>query len=439
MNQPLRLLLALPILTFVSACERNAIAPDVSPFATELPSTPALQQFVPPRSIRDHYTILSRQYPGFTGVFLDDVGQFTIVATRKLPLIAEEAITRWAADYTRAVSAGEVPRYKLVEFDYQTLDDNFRQIVERLSPSLGISSTAIDEVAGRVRIGLVDIGKEGALRNAISGLQIPGRVLEVVEQPLPSTRQTLHSVRRPLIGGLAVQTGNMGPGDYCTIGFIAFKNTFGNPDPSLGKFFTTASHCDVPGPISGISAGQPTNAPSNIVGYEVDDAPIFFSCPGVPGYCQWADVMVVQVNPSVTAAFGNVAKTWQPTQTFPFTIQGLYNIQSIPEGAIVGMWVRKIGAQTGETWGKVLASCENWASQSNPSHYIMCNQRGSKDFKHGGGDSGGPVFQHSGEGNGPLTVGTMWAGFTSGAYSGQILWSPMSHVGSALGGNYTFH
>ncbi|MGH7719199.1 MAG: hypothetical protein ACREON_10185 [Gemmatimonadaceae bacterium] len=130
----------------------------------------------------------------------------------------------------------------------------------------------------------------------IASLGLPADAVAVEEAGTVVALQTLSDRIRPALGGLEINRGVSPFTPTCTMGFIVYKkDEGGNPDPSLGRFFFTASHCSSErGVVNGNIWGQPNI--NNHAAVEVADPPLIpfngGSCPHTT--CQMADLVLTE-------------------------------------------------------------------------------------------------------------------------------------------------
>jgi hypothetical protein len=178
----------------------------------------------------------------------------------------------------------------------------------------------------------------------------------------------------------------------------------------------------------------------NEIGVEVADAAqipnsIPFVC-NIPGasFCLQADVAAVQYHDSVASTFGVVARstaytTWLPPQPVPPSIIGSLTLGPQNTGSLSGLPVRKVGRTSGETGGRVTATCVTTSTSTYPTEYVLCSDVANMYVRPG--DSGSPVYKANiGVFN---KAGIVWAASSNGATS---YFSPNSQINGALLGQF---
>ncbi|MEJ7809929.1 MAG: hypothetical protein WKG32_05855 [Gemmatimonadaceae bacterium] len=357
------------------------------------------------------------------------------MATDQFPEQAKAEVVRWAAAYTRAVSPEATAHTKRVAFDYLALDQFFQAVRASVPRIGGITSARVDETAGQIVLTVADLGRAEHVRAELVSVSLPAGMLRVDQGDAPELRVNLRSYYRPTYGGFQINYSDS-PNWDCSLGVNAYRTTGGTADPSLGKYFMTASHCQpgrgqggVPGGVLDTSVrwGMPRLTNYN-VGQTVDVAPIF-SCSY--GYCQYADVIVGRYDDSVSSTWVYVAranKVSSPYSTAP-TMTGTQSITNNVIGAIVGQTVTKVGRTSGETSGRVIQSCSD-SPNANDNIWVLCSQIAS--LESAGGDSGSPVWL---PGASPRPVGILWGGLYSNGW--RTYYSPISQVNGALGYGYS--
>lgn len=318
------------------------------------------------------------------------------------------------------------PVFRRTEFDYLTLDRFYQALRPRLPRYAGVTSARIDETAGRIVVTVADLATGRDLLADLNMLDIPPSMLVVEKMGPVQELATLRNAVRPAVGGLEINKGQSGSGE-CTLGFNVYKKVGGYPDPGLGRFFLTASHCaNARGTVTGTVWGQPDI--DNPAGVEVATAVIYTgsNCPYTS--CTRADVVVAQYFDSVGSSFGVVAKV----NGSNLTIVGSYGVSGDVQGAITGETVTKVGRTTGQTIGKIKAMCVDVNTVDHPNIWNMCQQR--TDVLAGPGDSGSPVFipfNSALPNSTPRSVGVLW-GAVVGANPPITYHSPMNEISNAL-------
>jgi hypothetical protein len=376
--------------------------------------------------VADEFRNLAQRAPGFAGIFFDDAGRLTIsVAVDAFSPAATAEVLAWAASYSGAIEPAMTPAFRRVEYDYLSLDRFYQALRPRLTRFAGVTSSRIDETTGRIVVTVSDLTTAPELHDDLKTLGMPPRMLVVEQMDRVQELATLRNRVRPAIGGLEINKGQSGSGE-CTLGFNVYKKSGGYPDPGLGRFFMTASHCaNARGTVTGTVWGQPDI--DNAAGVEVATAAIYTgpTCPHPS--CTRADVVVAQYFDSVASSFGVVAKV-----SFGLIIVGSYGVSGNIQGAVTGETVRKVGRTTGQTIGTITAMCVDINTTQFPDIWNMCQQRASLSAS--GGDSGSPVFipyNAAQPSTTPRSVGILW-GAVVGANPPVAYLSPLNEISNAL-------
>jgi hypothetical protein len=181
--------------------------------------------------------------------------------------------------------------------------------------------------------------------------------------------------------------------------------------------------------------GQP-NLYHGEMSVEVDEAAVLtydgWHC--VWTSCQRADVAVLWIRDSVSFWAGYAAKSSAVSPPTVPQYLGSWYISNGVQGGLVGETVTKVGRTTGQTSGKITASCVDAASVQYPNLYTLCSQKAA--YSSGGGDSGSPVFinpNEPGHSWTPRPVGMHW-----GSGGGSAYLSPMNQIYNALAHAYIF-
>lgn len=341
------------------------------------------------RSIADEYRDLGRQLPGFTGVRFDSSGNGDlIVAVARDGFRPEQAreVASWVERYTGSRTGASAVRLKRVQYSYLELDSVLEHV---LLPAIGrldfLTSTAIDENEGQIRLTVAEGSYRGAIHAVANRLGVPQSMLRVYRQPRASAPEagqqcwedcggsgggggggggglTLQDYVRPMYGGMQIKRAGSGA---CTIGFTGYAvdTTTGYPDPNLGVYAMTASHCAVNrGVLAGTTYGQPVA--DSTFGYEVWTAPLYTQGCSYTS-CQDVDVMVLRYYDPDASGYGLVTKTNLNSLTITGTETPVGNIY----GVLVGSWVRKVGRTTGTTYGEVTATCASMPTSTRGHNY----------------------------------------------------------------------
>lgn len=289
----------------ITACD-----PDISGVPRDQPKIPRAEQaFLTQakltRGIREDFRDMSKEVPGFTGVFRDESGNVVIAATRELSQGERAKVLAWAhaRQYlsgnttTSEVSARHVP------FDYASLYDAFIGLRTAIGKSGALTSARIDETTGQIVMGVYPKSDILGLSTSARSLGIPDNMVRWERQEPVVLTASLSDIIRPIAAGLEILRPS---GGACSLGPLGWKF-----DPGTGAidysilFGMTASHCTSSRyAVQGDVFGQPN--PSNPIGVEVDEAPIWTggTCPYTS--CQNADVAVIKINADV-AGYGQYA------------------------------------------------------------------------------------------------------------------------------------
>ncbi|HEU0052838.1 MAG TPA: hypothetical protein VFQ39_06660 [Longimicrobium sp.] len=396
--------LALASLVLAAACADQAD----QPAAPTPPAQQTAQTEIDPLQ-------LSREIPGFGGLYLDGQGRPTVYLT---DLSETETAERVLNPYAKTQRAPQLV-VRQGRYEYTDLNDWHGKVNAALSLP-GVVLTDLDEANNIVRVG-VERGSKVAsnVRALATRLGVPEEAVQIEEVDPIIPAVTLRETNRPIRAGLQINFGNY----VCTLGF--------NASHSGGNSFITNSHCtNVQGGTEGTRYYQPSTAQPQIATEAAD--PGYTSGGSCPSgrVCRRSDSSRALYASGVSFERGRIARTSSRgtlsgsitiSTTSPyFTITG--------EGSVVaGTQVNKIGRTTGWTYGNVTSTCTN-INVSGTNITQLCQNVVSGGV--GGGDSGSPVFTWSGSGGNVTLVGILWGGNSSG---NQFIFSPLSAVESELG------
>jgi hypothetical protein len=386
-------------------------------------------------SIADEFKRLSATEPGFTGVFIDSVGDLTITTNRDgFSTGAVARIADWASNYARTTRT-PTPRVRLVKYDYLTLSSKLDEIHQLSSVVERVVTTGIDETEGKLHLGLTDAKHIPDVSEILLRRGIPSDMvtMEVIERPVAAG--TLNQRYRPLVGGLEIRS----PSLACTLGFNFLKWETGIDPANSPKYFITAGHCNGNwGNVTGAAFSQVTIGVDR-VGQEHQIAPLKLGDPSCPvdtkfgGFtpCFDADVLVGAYDDSVSVLYGRVATVYMPSKVIHNTL----SVVGTTSGGITGQTVHLVAAVTGQhNTGKIKASCENifYADPLDPDRvfWVLCTQR--TDNITNIGDSGAPYFilyNPSYPNTTPAVVGI----HVAGTGSSRSWLSPINQIDKALG------
>jgi hypothetical protein len=305
--------------------------------------------------------------------------------------------------------------------------ERLEAIFQRVSPDvMGIPGTVFsdnDEVAGKVVIGVENMGAAGQVRAAMARLGVAdGDYAVELTQPIEN-KATLRDRFRPTVAGIQVHFTQY----VCTLGF--------NVDHAGGRSFIINSHCTATqGGTEGTTYAQPTRTiDPTVIATEVDD-PAYVkggSCPRGKK-CRHSDASRALYAAGVASNRGEVAQTTGPNNG-SLTVAGTITIGSqdnTTKTFAVGTVVNKVGRTTGWTQGKVTRSCVN-TSVSGSTVYLFCqtfvSDPGGATVV-GGGDSGSGVW--TGSANGATAVGLLWGGSSDNK---TFVFSPLASIQQELG------
>jgi hypothetical protein len=402
----------------------------------------SLRQMLPPRSIRDEFRDLSRQFPGFTGVSLDENQQLVIThAGTGLSEATQREITSWASEASgRFISATARARLVRVNYSYLTLDSAQHIALVALRKLGRWNSTWIDEVKGSVWITYPDAADVERAKELLELTGLASDLVRVRQEANAQPEIGLRDKYRPVIGGLQINYSN-DPAGNCSAGFnVYLKNESGYPDPSLGRFLITASHCTPHrSAIDSVTFGQPYL--SNPIGIEVDEGPLYTSgymcsdsITSIFDRCQ-VDVAVIQYHDTVSSSFMVAAKASTPPYPYSSnpTITGTQGLVNNQLNLFSGMPVRKVGHKTGQTDGTVTSTCIT-VRLDPPEQYIILPCLVKANYVSDYGDSGGVVYV-------PATDSTLArpAGVHMGNCASGKCFTYMTWVESGLAWKYYFY
>ncbi len=354
---------------------------------------------------------LTERVPGFGGLWFDEAGRLNVYlkdpgqAGYFLAMDPEARIRRGRYDFAELAGWRKAARPAVLDRS-------------------GFVYLDIDETENRIRIG-VELAASRAdvrsIRRALREAGVPRRAV-VIERTEPILQMaTLRDLVRPVVGGLQIRWS----GFLCTLGFNA----------SVGGTagFVTNSHCtDQQG---GVSRRRPTlyyqplnQVPAEFIGTETIDPKYFKRKSGCPrgAACRFSDSAFAEYDSAGLSGGDVIAATTSCSQGGSgLTIGGSHTITGTASGnASVGTTVTKVGRTTGCSTGQVSGSCVD-TGVSGSNIVLLCQD--FVDAAVGGGDSGSPVF----EGSGNVTLrGILWGGNGAGTL---FVYSPYDAVKSELG------
>jgi hypothetical protein len=251
-----------------------------------------------------------------------------------------------------------------------------------------VLATDIDEMRNRIVLGVADVGAGSRVAGTLTAHGVPAEavVVEVIEPE--RDMGTLGDYYTYLTSGIRIRN-TLGA---CTLGF-----TVQAPD-RISAYFITAAHCT---PSFWAYDGQWFGQPQywNEIGYEVADPPPFTAatnadCPSGGYDCRYSDAALIAIRGDLryydqgAMAFTPGFRDTNHISTGVLTQQYTYN----PLATNLQV-VRKTGATTGTSAGKLTAKCYTQrrvtASGVITNHYKLCQDRVAAGAD--GGDSGSPV------------------------------------------------
>jgi hypothetical protein len=308
--------------------------------------------------------------------------------------------------------------------------DRLEVLFQKASPDvMALPGTVFadnDEVAGRLVIGVENMGAVRGVQNAMARLGIASADYAVELTPPIVNAVTLRDRFRPTVAGIQVHFTRY----VCTLG--------ANVDHAGGRSFIINSHCTATqGGTEGTVYYQPASSTDGtVIATEVDDPPYLKggSCPKGKK-CRHSDASRALYSAGVASNRGEIAQTTgfnngslTVSSTSPiFTVTGQDNTTKT---FAVGTVVNKVGRTTGWTRGQVTRSCVN-TSVSGSTVYLYCqtfvSDPGGATVV-GGGDSGSGVF--TGTGNNVTLVGLLWGGSSDNKL---FVFSPLASIQQELG------
>jgi hypothetical protein len=417
----------------LAACTRDGLQEPLGPRDDlRLASEASIRQ--PVRTIREEFRDMSVRFPGFGGIWIDDNDRLVInFAGDDVPNALPGAVRAWLHAFGRSDLAQRATRIHKVERDYSDLYTQLNAIKVVAADYDIVTSLGIDEMSGRVTVGIRD---EGSLPRLQQGLADRSVVTEAVTFAITGPVvevQGLQSMFSDMMGGIQINR-HSGAGGSCSIGFVGFRQMTGMPWPYADFsqiVLTTAAHCTSSQlAMSGDAFGQPDiNRP---VGVEIDEAEIYLQGSSYCGsytYCRFADVAVVQISNGISSWPTRAAKSSSVTSGNPPYLGWQNYTGSGVKGVLAGDMVTKVGRTTGQTSARVVSGCYDIQSSSTPGLWTLCAAKAPLGVK--GGDSGAPVFIPSIKVIGGLV-------FAASTTSKDSYFSRIEHVEPALGYRHVF-
>jgi hypothetical protein len=390
--------LALASLAVAAACSGQ----DEQPTPTAVPPQQSAQTEIDPIQ-------LSRDIPGFGGLYLDEQGRPTVYLTDVGEAETAERVLEPFARNQRT------PQLRVVQgrHTYVELSSWHGRMNEALSIP-GVVMTDLDEAGNVVHVGVEKGAAAVPVRALAARLGVPAEAVEIEEMEPIVPMVTLRDANRPIRAGLQINFGNF----LCTIGF------------NTGTSFITNSHCtNTQGGVEATRYYQPLSTSSAQIATEAAD-PTYFTGGACPANrrCRYSDASRALYLSGVSFEHGRIARTTsRGTSTGSLTINSTSPYFTITgEGsAVVGTQVNKIGRTSGWTYGNVTNTCIN-VNVSGTNITQLCQNAVTAGVQ--GGDSGSPVFTWSGSGGNVTLVGLLWGGG-----SNQFIYSPISGIERELG------
>lgn len=363
------------------------------------PAATAAESAVP--TLDREFALVTREIPGFGGVYYDREGRLTAVLT----------------DLAQADSVRQLnPDIRVVKGDY-----DFAQLAawkDRLLSVFrhpGVVFVDADEVRNRVVIGVERglVRRSGGVEREIARRGVPRRAVEIVEADPIYQLATLRDQIRPVPGGVQIHFSNF----LCTLGFNATRSGVSG--------FVTNSHCtDVQGGVENTRYYQPLSP--DAIGTETVDPDYRRNIAGCPRgrRCRYSDSAFAAYDSGSLSNFARIARTTsRGNLSGSITIDSANPTFSITStsSSTVGQEVNKVGRTTGWTFGNVSNTCVT-TSVSGSNIVQLCQD--FVDAGVGGGDSGSPVFSWGGSSSVSLR-GILWGGNSGGTL---FVYSPFANI-----------
>lgn len=351
---------------------------------------------------------LAEQVPGFGGLARDTLSRR--VSVFLTDLASQERARLVLGEYFSRSDEPVELTFAQGQYDFRELA-RWRRLIDQARLRY-VTMTDIDETKNRIMVGVSDVPAQSQFLNALDSLKVPRSAASTVVM-LAARLTNLQAYHRPLVGGIQVKALPYPSPGYsgCSLGFVAIRKY---PNGSINfytpRYITTASHCtNVQYETNGDVIGQPEQSLTS-VGIEYSDPPLVGSatdpaCSQVNLVCRRSDAALFLLNtPSgFDNEFGGVATASGTTYT------GLTYYSGKQQMWAVGMAVAKVGRTTGVTAGVITQSCvtvplapsAGWPN----GREMVCQFFGS--YAIGEGDSGGPVWHTSSNGQRWLT-GLNW-------------------------------
>ena len=279
-----------------------------------------------------------------------------------------------------------------------------------------------DEARGKLVFGVSNTNAIGGIQRSLAarGIASDEYVIEAAE-PIYQLANLQTSVFNPTQAGIQIHFG----GFVCTLGF--------NVTHGGGRSFITNSHCtDVQGGEEGTTYANPARSiDPTVIATEADDPDFVAGGSGCPAgrRCRHSDASRAAYSAARASSQGVIAKT-TGVNSGSLTTAGSFNITSQDDtNTSFSGDVDKVGRTTGWTRGTITNTCATVnVSQSDITlicQTLVYNRRATIVS---GGDSGSPVFKHSGTDNVEL-IGILWGGSGRSTF----VFSPLKNVIAELG------
>ncbi len=347
---------------------------------------------------------MSREIPGFGGMFVDNAGSLTVYMqdTSRAPEVRMRLDLQALGRRIRVVPG---------QYNFEELY-RWRSELNDVMAEPGVVFTDIDERRNRVVIGIDEKADPStfALLDSLRAATSAPREAVIVERVAPfHNLQTLRQSFRPIPNGVQIAFDNF----LCTLGYNAIRQGV--------QGFVTNSHCStVQGQMNSTVYFQPLPG-TPAIGVEAVDPPFLAGGQCPPGrLCRFSDTLFARYNSPALAQNWMVAR---PTALGSITVNPAaprWTVAAVG-GVAAGAVVNKVGRTTGWSQGAVIASCVN-VNAAGTTFTLLCQNVVNAAV--GGGDSGSPVFTL--QQNPSIThVGILWGGNAAGT---QLVYSPFANV-----------
>lgn len=399
---------------FAAACDEPEEAPSPEELGVSLDDAPAASATIaveadmpidPDLMLFDERMLaIAGEVPQFGGLFVrldeNEEEELYVRLTDEDPAVLE----RVEAAIER-MFPGSIPEdgFHVVRSEYGFAELKLTQ--QRLNKYLGtlpgLVSTDVDELTGRVVLGVADDESFARVRAAVAESEVDAAMVELTRRPPVELTALLTSKQTTMTGGISI--GNP-DGAQCTMGFTGWiEGTRG---------FVTASHCTKGwGAMNSVVFSQPVNwyAGSRRVGQEFKDPP-FFPCTYKDkasntyknaAQCRYSDAAFIKLDdkdPSQTTINIKKGVAWAELGSIYYST--MLPIVSRDEGndyyndAFVGQPLQLVGVgsdQDGRKKGTINGMCVDIAHNSGK--VFLCNIE-ADTIGSSPGDSGGPVFRN---------------------------------------------